>query len=122
MRGQSSAFAKSVARDLRRGATDAERKLWQHLRGGLLGVRFRRQHPYEKYVLDFVCIEKRLVIEVDGLQHDQSQSYDEERTRSLQSAGFRVLRFDSLQVLNETNAVVQVIHDALNPSPPRPSP
>ena len=122
MQGQTNAFTKPAAKDLRKAMTDAERKLWQRLRGEQLGVKFRRQHPFGNYVLDFVCLERCLVIEVDGSQHADAQEHDEKRTAQLRVSGFAVLRFWNNEVLNETDAVVQVIWDVLNPSPPRPSP
>jgi len=122
MQGQTNAFTKPAARDLRKAMTDAERKLWQRLRSDQLGVKFRRQHPFGRYVLDFVCLERCLVIEVDGSQHAEDQAYDEKRTEQLRVSGFTVLRFWNNEVLNETDAVVQAIWDVLNPSPPRPSP
>jgi len=85
-------------------------------------VKFRRQHPFESYVLDFVCLDRRLVIEVDGSQHVDQYEHDEKRTAKLNAAGFKVLRFWNNEVLNETDAVLQKIWDALNPSPPQPSP
>lgn len=102
--------------------TDAERRLWQRLRSGQLGVKFRRQHPFENYVRDFVCLDRRLVIEVDGSQHADDKQYDDQRTERLTAAGFRDLRFWNNEVLNETEAVVQTIWNVLNPSPPQPSP
>jgi very-short-patch-repair endonuclease len=122
MQGQTNDFTKFAAKNLRKATTDAERKIWQRLRSEQLGVKFRRQHPFENYVLDFVCLERRLVIEVDGSQHAEQQNYDEQRTEKLRTAGLTVLRFWDNEVLNETDAVVQVIWNALNPSPPRPSP
>ncbi len=66
MQAQTNDFTKTAAKALRKSPTDAERKLWHRLRGEQLGVKFRRQHPFETYILDFVCMERRLVIEVDG--------------------------------------------------------
>ncbi len=122
MQGQTNDFTKPAAKDLRKSMTDAERKLWQRLRGGQLDVKFRRQHAFENYVLDFVCIERRLVVEIDGSQHAEEQDHDQRRTEKLSQAGFAVVRFWNNQVLNETDSVMQVIWDILNPSPPRPSP
>ena len=122
MRGQTRSFARSIASDLRKNSTDAERRLWHRLRGEQLGVRFRRQHPYGDYVLDFVCVDRGLVVEVDGSQHCERAVKDEARTKRLEAAGFRILRFWNNQVLEETDAVVDAIWLALNPSPPRPSP
>ncbi|WP_194725367.1 endonuclease domain-containing protein [Noviherbaspirillum malthae] len=122
MRGQSNHFSKSTASGLRKSLTDAEQMLWQRLRGSQLGVKFRRQHPFDGYVLDFVCLSDRLIIEVDGSQHADALDYDTQRTTHLESAGFRVLRFWNNDVLNQTDTVMEVIWTALNPSPPQPSP
>jgi len=109
---------------LRRNATEAERALWRGLRGRQFdGFKFRRQHAFGAYVLDFVCIAAKLVIEVDGGQHAEASTADEERTRFLTSAGFRVLRFWNNEVLSETEAVMSRIWEEVHtPSPPRPSP
>jgi very-short-patch-repair endonuclease len=96
------------ARNLRRGMTDAKRKLWQHLRGGrLYGLKFRRQYPIPPYAVDFYCEALKLVVELDGSQH--SSTGDAERTRYLQSQGMRVLRFWNNDVLLYTDAVVESI-------------
>ena len=72
------------ARELRKNSTDAEKTLWSHLRQRLLGgYRFRRQHPIGIYIVDFVCLERRLVIELDGGQHLESVSHDAARTSDL---------------------------------------
>ncbi len=99
MQGQTSTFAKTAANSLRKTMTDAERELWHQLRGEQLGVKFRRQHPFEGYVLDFVCLEKQLIIEVDGSQHIDATEHDEKRTKKLHAAGFQVLRFWNNEVL-----------------------
>jgi very-short-patch-repair endonuclease len=117
MHGQTNSFTKPAAKDLRKMSTDAERKLWHRLRGQQLGPKFRRQHPFENYVLDFVCLEHRLVIEVDGSQHAEDQKYDNERTEKLRASGFTVLRFWNNEVLNQTDAVVEAVWSALHPSP-----
>jgi very-short-patch-repair endonuclease len=101
--------------------TDAERRLWLALRGTQMhGLKFRRQHPFENYILDFVCLEAKVVIEVDGGQHAEQSAADERRTVLLHQAGFRVLRFWNSQVLDEFDAVRQKIWDELSthPSPP----
>ncbi len=88
--------------------TDAERKLWYHLRAGRLGGwKFRRQHPVPPYVVDFCCLEKNLVVELDGSQHTPES--DAARTRYLESQGWRVLRFGSGEALKQTEAVVEAI-------------
>ena len=94
---------KSNARALRREMTDAESKLWYHLRAhGLAGFKFRRQHPFGPYVLDFYCPIARLVIELDGGQHFEPETLvrDAERTRYLEESGLRVLRFTNFEALS----------------------
>ena len=112
MLGQTHVTARSNSLTLRKQSTDAERLLWRRLRGEQLGVKFRRQHPFLSYVVDFVCIERRLVIELDGSQHMDSKR-DALRDEALMRAGFRVLRFWNNQVLSETDAVVEMIDQAL---------
>ena len=95
---------------LRRAMTDAEQLLWQALRGRqMLGYKFRRQHPFEDFILDFVCLEKKLVIEVDGGQHSIQAEADAVRTDRLVTAGFRVLRFWNHEVLRQPEAVKEKI-------------
>jgi very-short-patch-repair endonuclease len=122
MHGQTDSTSKTFANRLRKTMTDAERKLWQHLRAEQLGVKFRRQHPFQGYILDFVCLDRRLVIEVDGSQHADAAARDAVRTDVLERAGFRVVRFWNNEVLVQTNAVVACIAHELNPSPSCPSP
>ena len=106
------------ARRLRRDATDAELRLWKILRDRGLGVKFRRQVPFGRYVLDFYCLELRLVIEVDGGQHfePEGMAADAERTRVLEKAGLRVLRFSNREVLLETQAVAEAIRHVIEGS------
>ncbi|MEK6742491.1 MAG: DUF559 domain-containing protein [Nitrospirota bacterium] len=116
-----------LQRALRNNMTDAERRMWDVLRGRqICGHKFRRQHPYDRYILDFVCLDRKLVVEVDGGQHTDDACKDEERTRFLEQAGFRVLRFWNHEVLTQTDAVQQMIWEALqkkgDPSPPLPLP
>ncbi|MBC3873962.1 endonuclease domain-containing protein [Undibacterium flavidum] len=73
--------------------TDVERLLWSRLRCEQLGFKFRRQHPFLNFVLGFVCLELKLVVELDGSQHLEAQNYDEYRTKCLNDAGYLVLRF-----------------------------
>ncbi len=104
----------SNARQLRRGATDAERVLWRYIRRKQLGgYRFRRQHPIGEFIVDFFCFEKGLVIELDGGHHAEHEDYDLNRTRCLESQGYQVLRFWNNQVMGEIEAVKQVILDKL---------
>lgn len=85
-----------LARNLRKNATDAERKLWRHLRlAKREGVHFRRQAPIGPYVADFACHRAKIVVELDGSQHSkhENMTYDAARTAYLESRGYRVLRF-----------------------------
>ncbi len=103
------------AKRLRHRSTDAERKLWHHLRNRrLAGYKFRRQHPLPPYVLDFVCLESNLVVELDGGQHLEQVAHDQRRTAFLQSKGFQVLRFWDDDVLLKTEAVLEEILRQLN--------
>ena len=98
----------NTAKSLRTASTDAERKLWYHLRARRLsGFKFRRQHPIPPYVVDFYCDELKLVIELDGSQH--SEEIDSTRTHALERQGLLVLRFWDNQVLQETDAVLKAI-------------
>ncbi|MDT8385367.1 MAG: endonuclease domain-containing protein [Gammaproteobacteria bacterium] len=118
--GQINDFAK----DLRQQATEAEQTLWQRLRNRqILNAKFRRQHPIPPYIVDFVCLEKKLIVEADGGQHAERQTQDEKRTTFLEAQGFRVLRFWNNEVLTETETVLEVIFCALNETPhPNPLP
>ncbi|MDQ0395941.1 endonuclease domain-containing protein [Labrys monachus] len=98
------------ARQLRANQTDVEGRLWQALRGRRLqGLKFRRQVPLLAYTVDFVCLEKRLVIELDGKQHDWHREYDEERTAAIEASGFAVLRFTNEQLKGDLDPVLQEI-------------
>ncbi len=98
------------ARQLRRHSTEAESALWKHLRARQLdGYKFRRQVPLGQYVVDFVCFERRLIVEVDGGHHQGQAVYDDERTKWLESQGFRVLRFWNNEVLGQIDGVAQAI-------------
>ena len=100
---------RQFARKLRACQTDCELLLWRKLRARqLLGLKFRRQHPCQPYVLDFFCVELQLAIELDGSQHFTAEQldYDLRRTRYLQSLGITVLRFDNRQLLEEMEAVL----------------
>ena len=103
----------SRARLLRRNMTDAERTLWRSLRRGQLGHKFRRQRPVGRYIVDFACLYPRLIVEVDGGQHQWRTTQDLERTRQLESAGYTVLRFWNNEVLEETDSVLEHIDSEL---------
>lgn len=136
-------LSRARAKELRKSLTDAENKLWMHLRyrqiggnkfyfGYMFVVRGGResclhsawgvrlltcsqpwQHPVGPYIVDFACLEKGLVVEVDGGQHCENADYDSERSAYLESKGFRVLRFWNNEVLTQTEAVKEVIMGAL---------
>ncbi len=107
---------RSRARELRNNPTDAERLLWRQLRFWQLeGYKFRRQQPLGRYIVDFVCLEKRVVIEVDGGQH--SQRVDAERDAWLRNEGFIVLRFWNNEVLKDIDAVKEVVLKSLQSTP-----
>ncbi|WP_410499071.1 tRNA (adenosine(37)-N6)-dimethylallyltransferase MiaA [Chitinibacter sp. S2-10] len=115
---------KPLARELRQHQTDAEQKLWQRLRRQQLGVTFNRQKPLLDFIVDFYCASAKLIVEIDGSQHlsEQGRAEDLQRTRILEKMGLSVLRFDNRQVLNEIDAVVEVIARTISakipPNPP----
>lgn len=106
----------AFARKLRREQTRAEALLWSVVRNRRLGYKFRRQSPWGPYTLDFVCLERRLVVELDGEHHEYSTS-DAKRDAWLMSCGFRVIRFQNVEVLRNLEGVSQAICEALGPTP-----
>ncbi len=117
---------RTFSRELRSHQTDAESLLWHVLRGrNLLGFKFRRQHPMDRYILDFYCAEAGLAIELDGGQHGEQAAYDAQRSAFLKAKGINVLRFWNSELFAQTEAVLEEIcrHlPALAPSPPAPLP
>ena len=114
-------------RALRGGMTDAELWLWRELRGRrFAGLKFRRQKPLGRYIVDFVCLERGLIVELDGGQHAEQVVYDRQRDAWLSAQGFVVLRFWNHDVLQQTDAVLERIRLWLEgqerPSPPAPLP
>ena len=107
------------ARELRRFATDAERVLWSHLRNRQLeGCKFRRQVPIDRFIADFACLERRLVIELDGGQHVEQARYDKARTGVLEAAGWTVLRFWNHEVLQNVEGVLVAVIAAIGTAAP----
>ena len=100
------------ARALRANMTLAERLLWRELRDSQLGSNFRRQHPIPPYVVDFVCVEARLIIEADGGQHAQPGEHDA-RDAELSRRGWRILRFWNNEIVENRAGVLQAIAEAL---------
>ena len=114
---------KQLARSLRKNQTDAERKLWRRLRAReLCGFKFRRQYPIAPYIVDFICVEKRLIVEIDGGQHATMTEIDNTRTEFLNARGYRVLRFWNNEVLQQLDAVLAKILDSLTHPHPNPLP
>lgn len=109
----------TIAQNLRKRSTDAENLLWRHLRRKqIAGVKFRRQQPIDNYVVDFVCFEKRIVIEVDGGQHAINRFKDIEREKYLIENGFIILRFWNNEVLQNAEGVLEVIRKKCVNHPP----
>ena len=123
MRGGSG--IKKRARALRGAMTDAERALWSELRRYRLGWRFRRQFPIPPYIVDFACVEARLIVEADGGQHARPDDLDV-RDRELRRIGWRILRFWNNEILTNREGVLLAIAEALgslgeqnpHPNPP----
>lgn len=106
------------AKSLRRTMTDAEQRLWYHLRAHrFMGKKFKRQKPLGCYVVDFVCLEEKLIIELDGGQHAESIEYDQERDAWLSSEGYTVLRFWNNELMENMDGVLEQIRLTLSPGP-----
>ena len=106
------------ARSLRKNPTEAEKVLWGHLRCWQVGgYKFRRQQPLGNYIVDFVCLEKKLIIELDGGQHAEQTVYDAERDAWLRDRGFSVLRFWNNDVLQNLNGVKDTILSKMESTP-----
>ncbi len=121
-------MTRRLAKALRKQMTDAERLLWRHLRDRRLGGwKFKRQYPVGPYIVDFICVERNIVIEVDGGQHAEAEEQDKERSAYLNRMGYQVFRFWNNQVLQETEPVLEAIFAILsegeqNSPSPQPSP
>jgi len=108
-------MANRRARNLRANQTDAEKKLWSRLREKQLGGhKFRRQHPLDNYIVDFICLEKRLIIEADGGQHADQIEADVQRTAYLEACGHKVIRFWNNDILQNIDGVCEQILLELN--------
>ena len=106
------------AKTLRSQQTEAEQRLWYHLRAHRFhGLKFKRQKPMGRYIVDFVCIERRLIIELDGSQHSEQMDYDQSRDAWLRSRGYTVLRFWNNDVLQQLENVLEQIRLTLSPGP-----
>ena len=97
-----------LARTLRKNQTDAERMMWRRLRNRQCkGYKFRRQMPIGTYIVDFACIELKIIVEIDGAQHQERVEFDERRTACLESIGYTVVRFWNNEVLEHIDAVLE---------------
>jgi len=92
---------------LRKNMTDAEKILWQRLRRNQLGVRFKAQHPIERFIADFYCHKAKLVIELDGENHKFQKEYDLGREAELEKYGIKILRFSNEDVLSNIDQVIE---------------
>jgi very-short-patch-repair endonuclease len=115
---------KQLARELRKYQTETEALLWRRLRNRQIeGCKFRRQQIIEPYIVDFVCIEQKLIVELDEGQHVSQVEHDVQRTAFLESLGYKVIRFWNHEVLSETEVVLEKIRMELIRSPhPNPLP
>lgn len=110
----------AFAKENRNNPTEAESLLWFYLSNKQFGIRFRRQHIIGQYIADFACLEKMLIIELDGGCHSlpEQQISDEQRTANLQERGYRVIRFTNEQLFNGIDLVLTKIRNALNENAP----
>jgi very-short-patch-repair endonuclease len=114
---------KPLARQMRHAPTPAENALWQRLRRKGIGeVGFRRQHPIDRFIVDFYCHQAQLIIEVDGSIHEYTAEEDAIRQEFLESLGLRVIRFSNADVLQNIEGVLVVIAEAIGFSSSPPSP
>ena len=106
---------KDCAHTNKRFPTDAEKTLWEYIRAKQLSVKFNRQHIISDYIVDFVCIEKKLIIEIDGGYHSEYEQIekDEFRTKRLENLGFTVIRFKNEEVLGNISDVLNTIRNKL---------
>ena len=105
---------KEYARELRKNATFTERLLWKYLRAGQLnGYHFLRQKPIDEFIVDFYCKRLKLVIEIDGVTHNDKQGYDKRRENRLKELGFTVIRFDGYTILENVTGALDLIMNCL---------
>jgi len=97
------------AEELRNNMTEAEKVLWEKLRKSQLGVRFKAQHPIERFIADFYCHKAKLVIEVDGEIHKFQKEYDQGRVAELEKYGLKIIRFTNYEVIQNTDQVIENI-------------
>jgi len=113
--GNNSHLLLERAKEMRNNPTEAEKTLWLHLKSKGLEAKFRQQHLIDDFIVDFVCLSKKLIIEVDGGIHDSQQEADAKRTEILNEKGFKVIRFNNKEILNNIDSVLTIIkHELLN--------
>jgi very-short-patch-repair endonuclease len=114
---------RTQARRMRRDPVYVERLFWTHIRDRkLAGFKFKRQHPIGSYIADFVCLEQKLIVELDGGIHRLKAESDAVRDAVLQTQGYRVLRFTNAEVLGDVPTVLMIIRHALQSAAPSPQP
>ena len=105
---------KTTARDHRQEMTEAEQQIWTIVRGRrLAGLKFRRQHAIGRFIVDFICIEHKLIVEVDGKIHESSYDEDKERQNYLQNLGYKVIRFSNDEVTSNILSIKERIINAI---------
>ena len=120
-RRASLAVNRERARATRRKPVELEKLFWSEVRNRKLGgYKFKRQYPIGRYIVDFVCIEKKLVVELDGPFHAMRQAYDEERDAYLNSQGYRALRFPNSYAADDIGIVLLTVKNALDTATPSP--
>ena len=110
------------ARELRQPLTPAEEELWHGLRNEQQGYKFRRQHPIGPFIVDFYCAKVKLIIEIDGVSHDNQVEYDLDRTAWFESQGYQVIRYTNQEVKENCSAVVESILERCKSREQTPSP
>jgi len=107
-------YLKEIREELRGNYTEAEKLLWEYLRNKKTGYRIRRQHVIDNFITDFVCLSRKVVIEIDGKIHLQQKEYDDLRTNTLNEKGYKVIRFTNEEVLSNPGYVALQIKEILN--------
>lgn len=107
-------FLKEIRRGLKENPTDAEKLMWEHLRNKKTGYKIRRQHVVDNFITDFVCLSKKVVIEIDGEIHLKQKEQDEFRTNTLNEKGYKIIRFTNEEVFANPELVVSMIKAELN--------
>ena len=109
----------AFAKHLRRNQTSAEALIWEELRGRKCGgYKFRRQIPIGKYVVDFLCVAQKLIVEIDGPSHVDAIDYDANRTRILESQGYHIMRLTNEDVYEDLDATIEAIWQSLENARP----